>query len=54
MQVVVDLVAGTQVHVDRVTGAVQMAVVILMSFRQTSDSSVTFRICLTTIFSNSC
>ena len=32
---VVDLVAGVQVHVDRVAGAVQMAVVILMSFRQT-------------------
>ena len=32
---VVDQVSGSQVHVDRVAGAVQMAVVIVMLFRQT-------------------
>ena len=52
VHIVVNQVAGTQA-VDRVKGAVQMAVVILVPFRQTSDSSVTFRLCLTTRMSNS-
>ena len=38
---------------DRVAGTVQMAVAILVCFRQTSDSSVRFRLCLTTRKSNS-
>ena len=52
--VVVDRVAGTLVHVDRVAGAMRMAVAILVSFGQTSDSSGTFRLCLTTRKSTSC